>query len=67
MTDGVEYLVEDVDLDTVEALLAVDGRIVTIETGRVEEFLFTAPTIVPDDRQIIVTDSDDGICQRMNG
>ena len=39
VTDGVEYLVEDVDLDTVEALLAVDGRIVTIETCRVEEFL----------------------------
>ena len=67
MTDRVEYLVINIDLYTVEHLLSVDSRIVAIETGGVVALLFTAPSVVPDDRQIIVADVDDGIHKRMNG
>ncbi len=57
----------DIDLYTVEHLLTVDGRIVAIETGGVVALLFTAPSVVPDDRQVIVANVDDGIYKRMNG
>ncbi len=67
MTDRVEDLFVDIDLYTVEHLLSVDGRIVAIETSGVVALLFTAPSVVPDDRQVIVANVDDGIYQRMNG
>ena len=57
----------DIDLYTVEHLLSVDGRIVAIETSGVVALLFTAPSVVPENRQVIVADVDDGIYQRMNG
>ena len=66
VTDSVEYLVINVDLYTVEHLLTIDGRIVAIETSGVVALLFTAPSVVPDDRQVIVADVDDGIYKRMN-
>ena len=67
VTDRVEYLMANVDLYTVEHLLTVDSRIVAIETCGVVTLLVTAPSVVPDDRQVIVANVDDGIYQRMNG
>ena len=67
MTDGVEYLLVNINLNAVEHLLSVDGRIVSIETGGVVVLLLTAPFVVPDHRQILVANVDDGIDKRMNG
>ena len=67
VTDSVEYLVINIDLYTVEHLLTVDSRIVAIETSGVVALLVTAPSVVPDHRQVIVADVDDGIYQRMYG
>ena len=67
MTDRVEDLFAYIDLYTVEHLLTVDGRIVAIETGGVVALLVTVPSVVPDHRQVIVANVDDGIYQRMNG
>ena len=66
MTDRVEDLVIDVHLDTEEAFLAVNGRIVAIETCGIDEFLLTVPAVGPDHRQVIVADVDDRIHHRMN-
>ena len=66
MTDGVEDLVVDIYLNTVESFLSVDGRIVSIETGVVELLLLAAPTVRPDHRFVVVADGDDRIYQRMN-
>ena len=66
MTDGVEDLVVDIDLNTVEAFLTVDGCIVSIETSGVELLFITVPSVAPNNRQINVANSDDGIDERMN-
>ena len=66
MTYGIEYLGMDVDLDTIEALLTVDDRIVAIQTLGVELLYVAVPAVVPDHRYIVVADSDDGIHERMN-
>ena len=49
-TDGIEDLLVNVDLETVEELTSVDGGIVTIDTGAVIEFIFLAPAVVPSKR-----------------
>ena len=67
MTDSVEYLLIDVDSDTEEVLLSVDGRIVS-ECTSAEVLLFlSAPSVVPDVREFGVTDSNDCIHEVMNG
>ena len=66
VTDGVKYLLVDVDPDTVEELLSVDGRIVTIETRTEVLLLITVPTVVPENGNIVSADGDDCIYERMN-
>ena len=58
---GIEDLLNGAEVDSEEELLSVDGRIVAIGTGRVEEFLFTAPAVGPVVREIVLADSDDSI------
>ena len=58
---GIEDLLNGTELDSEEVLLSVDGRIVAIRTGRVEEFLFTAPAVGPVVWQVVLADSDDGV------
>ena len=65
-TCGVESLLVDAELETEEAFLTVDGGIVAVGTGSVVSFLVIAPAVVPEERQIVLTDGDDGIHQRMN-
>ena len=59
--NGIEDLLNGTELNSEEVLLSVDGRIIAIRTGRVEEFLFTAPTVGPVVWQVVLTDSDDGV------
>ena len=60
-TSGVECLLVDADLETEEAFHTVDGGIVAVGTGSVVCFLVIAPAVVPDERQVVLTDGDDGI------
>ena len=65
-TCGVEGLLVDAELEAEEPFLAVDGGIVAVGTCSVVCFLVIAPAVVPDERQVVLTDGDDGIDQRMN-
>ena len=60
-TSGVEGLLVDADLETEEAFHTVDGGIVAVGTGSVVCFLVIAPAVVPEERQVVLTDGDDGI------
>ena len=57
----VESLLVDAELETEEAFLAVDGGIIAVGTCSVVRFLVVAPAVVPDERQVVLTDGDDGI------
>ena len=48
--DGIEDLLDHIDLESVEVLTSVDGRIVTIDTGAVVELIFLASAVVPSKR-----------------
>ena len=64
--DGILYGLVHYELQGVEGTFAIDDRgVVTIGTGVVEGLLLAAPLIGPYIRQIVLTDRDDGINQRM--
>ena len=66
--DGILYGLVHNELQGVEGTFAIDDRgVVTIDAGVVEGLLLAAPLIGPYIRQIVLTDCDDGINQRMDG
>ena len=67
MTDGVEYLLKYVDLQSVEVFLSVNSCIVAVETGVVVFLCITVPAVGPNERQVVSTNICDRIYQRMNG
>ena len=67
VTYGVEDLFKYINLQSVEILLSVNGRIVAVKTGVVVFLSITVPAVSPNERQVVSTNICDRIYQRMNG
>ena len=67
MTDGIEYLLKYINLQSVEIFLSVNSRIVAVEASVVVLLRVTVPSVGPNERQVVSTNGSDRVNQRMNG